>query len=463
MIGRLIPRRFGPQMALTAVALLAVVQIGSVALFGWLRPVSLTVFDSAWLVDRLPALAEGAFALPPERRLDWLRARPEAEWLAFARGARPMMPPLGRAAAEASEVGQRLRGLAGDPDGVALSFGPGPVPLSPPPSVARVPPMAEGAEPPRALVPLFRAAIREPEGGWLTIEPHRPFAISPGLTMALAWLGMLFVSAAFVAWLGFRRLSAPLARLADAADRFGRGLPAGELPRGGAREIATIAEQFARMLERISRFVAERTSMLAAVSHDLRTPLTRMRLRVERVGDPELCAALSRDLDALEAIARETLEFARVEGEASPADRVDLASLLQTSVDAHADLGAAVVYEGPPRLTVLGRAGALRRAADNLIDNALRYGTRARVRLVEDEAEIRIEIDDDGPGIPDSERERVFEPFVRLEASRNRDSGGTGLGLTIARNLVRGHGGDVVLGNRPGGGLRATIHLPKST
>lgn len=213
------------------------------------------------------------------------------------------------------------------------------------------------------------------------------------------------------------------------------------------------------MGERISLFVEERTALLAAVSHDLRTPLTRMRLRVERVGDPELRAALARDLDALEAIARATPEFARVEGEAAAAERIDLACPLQTVADAHADLGAAVVYEGPARLTAIARANALRRAVDNLIDNALRYGTRARARLSDSAAEIRIEIDDDGPGIPDSDRERVFEPFVRLEASRVRRHR---LGLTIARNLVRGHGGNIDLNNRPGGGLRATIHLPKA-
>ncbi len=465
MIRRLIPRGIVAQTVLFAVGLLIAVQVGSIAVFESLRPTNFTLFEPNWLEEHLPELAAGALAQPALERLGWLRARPEAAYVNFMR--EPVPPPDAEA-----DICPALRDLetrlahalsTGVDLDTARTRGPaGPGPRPPPPRILH----GEGgsATPPDSCrpVPYFRLSLHEPEGTWLRIETPRPFTLGPVLSYLVGWLGMLLVASIAVAWLGFRRLVLPLTALAAAAERFGRGLDAPALPRNGPREIVAISTRFDAMRERIRRFIAERAAMLAAIGHDLRTPLTRMRLRVERVADPELREQLSRDVDELETLARETRDFSAIAQARGADDKVDLASLAQTIADAHADRGDDVVYHGPRHAPVRGRPDALRRAIENLVANALRYAGHATLRLSDEDRALRLSIDDSGPGVPEAELERVFEPFVRLEESRNRDTGGTGLGLAIARDLVRGHGGEIRLENRREGGLRATIHLPKS-
>ncbi|MBC8792018.1 MAG: two-component sensor histidine kinase [Tagaea sp. CACIAM 22H2] len=471
MIRRLIPRGIVAQTVLFAVGLLVAVQVGSIAVFESLRPTNFTLFEPGWLEEHLPDLAVGALAQPAGERLDWLRARPEAQWLNAARdNAAPADPQSASCAALrdletrlARETGTRAILDIGRPRGPGR---PGPGPLR----VLRAGALEPDTAPPDDCrpTPYFSLVLREPEGTWLRIEPPRQLMLGPGLSFLIGWLSMLLIASIAVAWLGFRRLVLPLTALAAAAERFGRGpdtpgLPRPPaLPRSGPREIVAISARFDAMRERISRFIAERAAMLAAIGHDLRTPLTRMRLRVERVADPELRAQLSRDIDELETLASETRDFSAIAQAHGSDDKVDLASLAQTIADAHADRGDEVVYHGPRHASVRGRPDALRRAIENLVANALRYAGHATLRLADGDGELRLSIDDSGPGVPESELERVFEPFVRLEESRNRDTGGTGLGLAIARDLVRGHGGEIRLENRREGGLRATIVLPKS-
>jgi signal transduction histidine kinase len=205
--------------------------------------------------------------------------------------------------------------------------------------------------------------------------------------------------------------------------------------------------------------------MLAAIGHDLRTPITRLRLRAEFMDDDEQRRKMLADLDEMEQMISATMAFARDDAAAEPASPIDIAALCRTVVDEAADarpeLAEKITYEGPERLTARARPVALKRALANLVSNALTYGGAARLRLSTAEGGmVRLEIEDDGPGIPEAEIERVFQPFRRLEESRNRETGGTGLGLTIARNILRAHGGDVVLRNRPGGGLTAVASLP---
>ncbi len=466
MIRRLTPRGIVPQTVLFAVGLLIAVQIGSIAVFESLRPTNFTLFEPSWLEEHLPELAAGALAQPASERLGWLRARPEAAYVNFARDtvalpdAEADICPVLRDLE--SRLGQTLS-TSVDLD-TARARGPGgPGPRLPPPRVLR----AEGtntATPPDSCrpAPYFRLSLREPEGTWLRIETPRPFTLGPVLSYLIGWLGMLLIATIAVAWLGFRRLVLPLTALAAAAERFGRGLDTPALPRNGPREIVAISTRFDAMRERIRRFIAERAAMLAAIGHDLRTPLTRLRLRVERVADPELREQLSRDVDELETLARETRDFSAIAQARGADDKVDLASLAQTIADAHADRGDDVAYHGPRHAPVRGRPDALRRAIENLVANALRYAGHATLRLADSAGELRLSVDDSGPGVPEAELERVLEPFVRLEESRNRDTGGTGLGLAIARDLVRGHGGEISLENRREGGLRATISLPKS-
>jgi signal transduction histidine kinase len=201
--------------------------------------------------------------------------------------------------------------------------------------------------------------------------------------------------------------------------------------------------------------------MLAAISHDLRTSLTRLRLRMALIEDEEVRAKAERDLEEMQAMLEATLAFARDDAKAGPRVALDLAGLVQTACDAFADAGHDVGYSGPEHLRVHGRQLALRRLLDNLIDNAVKYGGRADVALRVAGDTVEIDIADRGPGIPEAEREKVFAPFYRLEASRSRETGGTGLGLAVARGIARAHGGDVTLHDRPGGGLVATIRLPR--
>jgi hypothetical protein len=208
--------------------------------------------------------------------------------------------------------------------------------------------------------------------------------------------------------------------------------------------------------------------MLAAIGHDLRTPITRLRLRAEFMEDDEQRRKMLSDLDEMEAMVAATLAFARDDAAAEPTVPLDLAALVRTVLDEAADSRPdlpeeATAYDGPEHMTVQARPVALKRALANLVGNALAYGGAARTRLVPAAgrgAPLKLLIEDDGPGIPSAELERVFQPFHRLEGSRNRETGGSGLGLTIARNILRAHGGDVVLANRPGGGLVATASLP---
>ena len=216
------------------------------------------------------------------------------------------------------------------------------------------------------------------------------------------------------------------------------------------------------MQGRLRRFVDDRTRMLAAIGHDLRTPITSLRLRAEFVDDEETKARMLATLDEMQKMVEGTLDFVREEAASEPTRAVDLAALVESTVLDLADLGADVAFADSGRVTLACRPAALRRALRNLIENAVRYGKRCRVHLESSRGEARIVIEDEGPGIPEDDRERVFEPFVRLEDSRSQETGGIGLGLAIARSIVRAHGGDIRLANRPTGGLAVSVVLPST-
>ena len=311
----------------------------------------------------------------------------------------------------------------------------------------------------------FQASLRLPDGKWLNIRvqmpPPQPWH-SPTFLIAFV---LMTVAAMLLILAAVARLMRPVRLLAAAADRLGRDVNAPPLDVKGPSEVAIAARAFNQMAERIRRFVADRTQMLAAIGHDLRTPITRLRLRAEFMDDDEQRRKMLSDLDEMEQMIAATLAFARDDAAAEPAAALDLAALCRTVADEAADArpepAEAITYDGPERLTVRARPVAMKRAVANLVSNALSYGGAARIRLSrEDSGLVRMVVEDDGPGIPDSELEAVFTPFRRLESSRNRETGGTGLGLTIARNILRAHGGDVVLRNRPEGGLSAVASLP---
>ena len=266
---------------------------------------------------------------------------------------------------------------------------------------------------------------------------------------------LLFAVAVFF----LRKQVRPIRRLAEAADSFGKGRETDDFKPEGASEVRQAAAAFQRMRERIGRQISQRTDMLAGVSHDLRTPLTRIKLQLAMLGDGEEVANLKADVAEMETMIDGYLDFARGEGGEAPAP-TDLATLLEEVVVSGRRKGGDIRLDSDATITLAVRRDALKRCFTNLVDNALRHGEHVVIAAARNGDTVEIAIDDDGPGIPEAERGEVFRAFYRLDASRNIETGGVGLGLTIARDVVRGHGGDIVLGDAPGGGLRALVRLP---
>ncbi|WP_225197635.1 ATP-binding protein [Gluconobacter oxydans] len=305
---------------------------------------------------------------------------------------------------------------------------------------------------------------------WLVVRFVTPLPNPFGSpTFMIAFLVMSIAGSAMIVW-ATQRLIAPVTTLANAAEALGRDVHTAALPENGPSEIRRAAIAFNTMAMRIRRFVTDRTLMLTAIGHDLRTPITRLKLRAEFIDDEELRNKVLADLDEMESMVSATLAFGRDSASAEPIVSLDLRALLQTIMDEAAesvpDKADDLFYE-PPNVPVRikARSVALKRALNNLILNALKYGGSAHVTLIpatnpgEKDNVVKILIEDNGPGLPESELDRVFEPFVRIESSRNRETGGSGLGLSIARTILHGQGGNVRLENRPSGGLRVIVTL----
>lgn len=307
----------------------------------------------------------------------------------------------------------------------------------------------------------FLISLRLSDGSWLNAiaaaEP--PDALWRGRFL-LGFAATTLVTLLLVAW-AVRRAVLPLGLFAKAAERLGTDISAPPLAESGPAEVRRAALAFNRMQERLKRFVDDRTRMLAAISHDLRTPLTRMRLRAEFVDDDEMRAKMLADLDEMEAMIGATLSFARDEAKSEPRLPLDLAELLANLAAEAVETGQRVTFAGLPSARISAAPSALKRALSNLIDNAVKYGQAASITLADGDGHYLVVIEDDGPGIPESEHEQVFAPFYRVEGSRSKETGGVGLGLSVARGILRGHGGDITLANRRQGGLRVTASLPK--
>lgn len=300
-------------------------------------------------------------------------------------------------------------------------------------------------------------SIQLASGAWLNVRSmfHRP--VLQWLAADVAALTLAAVLVTLVAVVTAVRVVRPMRALADAADHAGRGEPLPALAETGPRELRHTLRAFNTMQERITRYVNDRTRMLAALSHDLRSPLTAMRLRLELIEDGEDRDRLSALTDEMQAMIETTLAFARGESMQEDMIEADLVGIVHDLVAEDAKLS----ITSPPTLMMRIRPVALKRGLRNLIDNAIRYGDRADIELDGSENNIAITITDYGPGLPEDQLEAVFEPFYRHETSRNRDTGGAGLGLAIARSAIHAHGGDISLRNRPEGGMVATVRLPR--
>lgn len=304
-------------------------------------------------------------------------------------------------------------------------------------------------------------SLSQPDQSWLNFvvplkAPKSLWSLRFGLSMAVMLIAVAIFSAIVV-----HQLTRPLAEFTRASQRLGVDVKAPPLPERGPAEIRQATQAFNLMQSRIRRFVEDRTQMIAAISHDLGTPIARMRLRAEFVDDEEQQQKMLADLDDMEKMVFSALSFARDDSVNEPLAMVDFRTILQRVCDDISDTGFQVSLNLDDKtLPYNCRPAALRRALNNLVENAVKYGRVARVSVIKQPEFIIVRIDDDGPGIAEDRQEDVFKPFYRLEGSRSRETGGTGLGMTVARSIIRAHGGDIVLSNRKQGGLRMEVHLP---
>jgi signal transduction histidine kinase len=460
LFGRLV----GALLAVVAVAVLVIV----VLLARDRREAVFWGGSSNELIEFLASTTEELAALPAgDRRARMLELRREALPFAEAGDRRPRRPPAFDDIAAARSYEKRLqrelgpgfavdvrparhgrRGIIRIRDGRAIMSVGGP-PGGPPP------PGGPGGKPHELDV-----SVRLPDGGLVAYRVPSPRAGPPLPTRIFVELALLTTVLAGVLYLMARSITRPLAALAGAADAMSRGESPGPLPESGASELREATRAFNAMHERLERYLESRTQLVAGMSHDLRTPLTRLRLRAERFADPDLRERIVADVEEMTAMIRGTLDMLRGMNDDEPRVTIDIMAFVEELAGEYHEMGADVRVAGHAGAPLDVKPQALKRCLVNLIDNALKYGECATV-LVSDGDELVIRVSDEGPGIPPESLEKVFQPFFRLDASRNPATGGTGLGLSIARDIAQAHGGTLVLENRVPRGLDAVLSLPR--
>ena len=454
---RLWPSGIASRVALILMICLFVVQALSVLVYVRDRAQATVKVFALSAADRIVAITELMETTPAGERAALLRAiNSPTLWVRFADA--PPRPDQGdwRHAEEVRREVAKYLGALGDRRVEVQAWGRW---RQPPPIFTQ----GDAPQVPDLLPSRQKIAISvaQADGGWLVFLVSADitslrWAVVTGVWIVLTGTFILI----FAIWAA-RRVTKPLTRFAEAADRLGVDVRAPALPEVGSRELRRATHAFNRMQDRLRRFVDDRTLMLAAISHDLRTMLTRLRLRSEFIEDDEQQRKALADLDEMQAMLDSTLSFARDDTVAEPRTRMDLSALLQSLCDDLADGGQHVYFEGPDHLSLECRPVSLRRAFSNLIGNAVKYGGHADVSLIDRGEVVEVTVGDRGLGIPEELREKVFTPFFRIEQSRSRETGGTGLGLSVARSILRRHGGDVRLEDRPGGGLLARATLPR--
>ncbi len=445
---RLLPRSLAGQTVLVLLIGLMVSHVASMLTFSHEGGSSLGALSSRSITGRIAEIVHVVEGSPPEWRSALLKAA-AGPGLAVMAATEPQVRTAAQTSDEAA-MRAHIEGLVGRRAAVRL-MDPGDADRHHHPGLA-LPDLPGGQ--------VLEADIQLVDRTWLRFEAAVPkrallWSLEALLSMALMTTGVLV--AAFWA---VRQLTRPLATFAQAAERLGKDVGAPPLPIGGPTELRQAQEAFNRMQERLRRLIENRLQMVAAISHDLKTPITLLRLRAEFVEDDEERTKMLATLDEMEALVRSTLAFAREEAIHEPRRTVDVAALVRTVCDDLADAGADVQCDTPDKLALECRPLALKRAFQNIIENAVKFGHRARVTVAADD-HVVIAVDDDGPGIPEDEMARVFMPFYRLEHSRCRDTGGVGLGLAVTQSIINAHGGHVLLENRMDGGLRVTVELPR--
>jgi signal transduction histidine kinase len=300
------------------------------------------------------------------------------------------------------------------------------------------------------------------DGSIVTFDTRQPSDTTSWPYRLVLSLGILSIAVIALTLLAARWVTRPLKTLAAAAARLGEDIDQPPLDESGPLEVSRAAHAFNQMQQRLAKFIHDRTRIFSAMSHDLKTPITRLRLRAELLDDPALREKFEQDLVEMEQMVKATLDFMRGLEQTEPVQPLDVMALLQTLQEQSGEIHGDVRIEGKAAAPYPARLQALKRCLGNLVDNALQYGGSATIVVDDEPRELRIRVRDRGPGIPEAQLELAFDPFYRLEASRSRSTGGTGLGLTIARSIARAHGGEVTLRNMPEGGLEATVRLPRT-
>ncbi|HSX60271.1 MAG TPA: ATP-binding protein [Tahibacter sp.] len=430
---RFLPRTLGARVLLILATGLLLAHALSFALLFYERAVATRSMMLTNLEQDIPLSVALLERLRPQERTEWLPRLERRTYRYLLRSARPGSPL-------STERSRQVAGLIDE----ALQHRYG------------LRPRAVSTSPERYEVELTLA-----DGQPLTIE------VTPSLLPIARWLPWMLVAQIVLllacAGLAVRLATRPLARLAEAAEQLDPARAGEPLPQHGSAEVAKAARALNALQQRVSAHVAERTQILAAISHDLQTPMTRMRLRLEAMAESPTRARLLDDIDHMSQLVREGVNFARSANVATgPAVRLDLASFLDSIVGDYEDMGKPVRRIDGDSAAVTTHPQVLRRVVQNLVDNALAYAGSAEVASRIDEGGVCIDVLDRGPGIPEDQREAVLQPFRRLEPSRGRSSGGTGLGLAIAQQLTQALAGRLQLSNREGGGLRVTVVLSET-
>ncbi len=320
----------------------------------------------------------------------------------------------------------------------------------------------ERAERLRRMGAELHVAVQLPDNRWLYMATGWPLAERALIWQLILQTAILYIVVLIPVLLATRRIARPLRKLATAASNFTPGGSEGPVEERGPGDVRAVIAAYNTLSLRVNAMLGEKDRMLGAIGHDLRTPLAALRVRIESVEDDEDRARMADTIDEMNRTLDDILSLARLGRPSEPPTEVDLSALIDAVVEDFRDLGQPVTFdEETPRLRMKLRSGLMRRAVRNLIENAVKYGGGAEVRLVPGESWVAIDVCDRGPGIPEDKLALVFDPFTRLETSRNRDTGGIGLGLALAQAIVRNAGGDIGLANREGGGLIATIRLPR--
>jgi len=476
---RLLPKSFFGQTVLVLLIGLTASHLVSMAIYSSDRGEVLALSGGEETARRIASIARLVDQVPPEWRGRILEAV-QSPTLKAGLGSESALPPAPQEGRSSSLIGRFLvreifgtdEGevivrLEGPPEGsAAMPYLPQDMMASPGMMGPMQRHMHMGWFGPRMIEDWpsgssLRASVRLRDGRWLNFGATIPEPPHLWSAPALLSLALMVVTVVVFSLWAVRRLTGPIRTFAAAADRLGRDVQAPPLAESGPVEIRQAVKAFNGMQERLRRLVENRTRMLAAISHDLRTPITQLRLRAEFIEDAEEQAKTLTTLKEMEAMIASTLTFARDDATVEEPRTVDVAALVESLCDDLADAGKPVSFEPAEKIAVTCRPAALKRAVANLIENAVKYAAAARVAIVAEAKDVRVIVDDDGPGIPPEELENVFTPFYRVNKSRGGDIGGVGLGLSVVRAVVDAHGGHVRLENRDGGGLRAVLELPR--